>query len=258
MMPQEKQRLDVLVHEQGLAPSREMAQRYILAGEVTVDGVLQTKPGTKVSTTAEIVLKQAAPFVSRGGEKLEGALATFGLDVKGWCCADVGASTGGFTDCLLQRGATKVYALDVGYGQLAHKLRIDPRVVSMERTNVRYQETLDEPIRLVVMDVSFISILLLLPTIRGWLTPDGEIVTLIKPQFEAGKADVGKGGIVKDTEVHRRVLNDILTQAQAMGYTVRGLVQSSITGSKGNIEFLAWLGLGTSIADLTPLIEAVL
>lgn len=256
-MPVEKARLDTLVYTHGLAPSREMAQRYILAGEVMVDGVLQTKPGTKIPTTALITLKQAAPFVSRGGEKLEGALAAFGLDVMGWICADVGASTGGFTDCLLQRGAEKVYALDVGYGQLAHKLRVDARVVSMERTNVRYVEKLDDPIRLVVMDVSFISILLLLPTIRRWLTPDGEIVSLIKPQFEAGRADVGKGGIVKDPAVHRRVLNDILTQSQALGYGVRGLVQSSITGSKGNIEFLVWLGLGQPIADLAPLIDGV-
>ncbi len=236
-----KKRLDVLVHERGLAPSREMAQRYILAGEISVDGQVRTKPGSRLKVDVEIVLKDAAKYVSRGGLKLAGALEMFPVVVAGQICADVGASTGGFTDCLLQQGATKVYAIDVGYGQLAMKLRRNERVVVMERTNARYLETLEEPVHLVVMDVSFISIKLLLPVMRGWLDTPGEVISLIKPQFEAGKKDVGKGGIVKDPAIHRQVLHDVLTDARSLGYGVRGLVTSVITGAKGNIEFLTWL-----------------
>jgi 23S rRNA (cytidine1920-2'-O)/16S rRNA (cytidine1409-2'-O)-methyltransferase len=255
----EKVRLDVLVHERGLAPSREMAQRYILAGEITVDGEIHTKPGMRVTSTAVIQLKQAAPFVGRGGLKLQAALQQFAIQVAGRICADVGASTGGFTDCLLQHGAARVYAIDVGYGQLALKLRHDPRVVVMERTNARYLEKLAEPVGLVVIDVSFISISLLLPVIKGWLSSQADVITLIKPQFEAGRADVGKGGIIKDPTIHHRVLQTILADVVNMGYAVRGLIRSPLEGTKGNTEFLAWLALGDApgINDFDALIHAV-
>lgn len=256
----EKVRLDVLVHEQGLAPSREMAQRYILAGEISVNGQVSSKPGMRVAADAVVTLKEAAQFVGRGGLKLEGALAHFGLDVTGYICADVGASTGGFTDCLLQRGAAKVYAIDVGYGQLAIKLRNDARVVVMERVNARYLEHLDEAVDLAVMDVSFISIRMMLPAIRQWLKAQGSVVSLIKPQFEAGKSDVGKGGIVKDVAVHRQVLTDVLADAQKHGYTVRGLMRSPIVGTKGNVEFLTWLSVETppfALPEFAEMIELV-
>lgn len=255
-----KKRLDVLVYERGLAPSREMAQRYILAGEITVNGSLSTKSGMKVPIDSEITLKEQARFVSRGGLKLDGAFNHFSIAAEGKICADLGASTGGFTDCLLQRGASKVYAIDVGYGQLADKLRKDSRVINLERTNARYLEKLDEAVSLVVIDASFISLKLLLPVVLGWLTPAADVIPLIKPQFEAGKKDVGKGGIIKDTEVHRRVLHDVLSQIQQIGYTIRDLTLSDITGSKGNIEFLAWLTNTPtdSPTDLSTLINTVL
>lgn len=249
MSMSEKIRLDTLVYEQGLAPSREMAQRYILAGEISVNGVVQNKPGMRVSSEAVLSLRQAAAFVGRGGLKLESALQQFQIDATGCICADVGASTGGFTDCLLQHGAAKVYAIDVGYGQLAVKLRNDPRVVVMERINARFLEKLDEPVSLVVMDVSFISIRLLFPVIRHWFAAQGDLITLIKPQFEAGKADVGKGGIVKNPAVHRQVLHDVLTDAQKTGYGVCGLIRSPVVGAKGNVEFLAWLSIGNASAS---------
>lgn len=251
-----KERLDVLVYQRGLAPSREMAQRYILAAEITVDGMVMTKPGQRVPADAEVVLKEVARYVSRGGLKLEQALADFPITVSGQVCADVGASTGGFTDCLLQHGAAKVYAIDVGYGQLAVKLRDDPRVIVMERTNVRYLETLEEPVALVAIDVSFISLSLILPVVRSWLRASGDVIALIKPQFEAGKADVGKGGIVKDSAVHRQVLYEVLANAEALGFRVQGLRQSPITGTKGNIEFLMWLGWRPASGHSGPLAGA--
>lgn len=257
-MAKDKKRLDVLVYERGLAPSREMAQRYISAGEVFVDGELHTKPGTRFEEHVELSLKAAAQFVSRGGLKLQSALEAFQVVVENKVCADVGASTGGFTDCLLQYGASKVYALDVGYGQLALKIRQDPRVVVMERVNVRYLEQLDEPVELVVIDVSFISLSLVLPVVAKWLLPQGGVIPLIKPQFEAGKSDVGKGGIIKDHAVHRRVLENVLDQAAAMGYGVHGLIQSGITGSKGNVEFLAWLRWGVAGQPLDTWIDPVM
>ncbi|CAG0986525.1 16S/23S rRNA (cytidine-2'-O)-methyltransferase TlyA [Anaerolineae bacterium] len=256
----QKKRLDVLVHELGLAPSREMAQRYILAGEIMVNGELRTKPGVSVPADADVTLKKAAQFVSRGGLKLEGALQHFPVVVEGRICADVGASTGGFTDCLLQRGAAKVYAIDVGYGQLAVKLRDDARVVVMERTNARYLDNLPEPIALVVIDASFISLKMLLPTIADWLTPTADVIALIKPQFEAGKAEVDKGeGVIKDAATHRAVLLDVLSTAQEMDYTVSGLVESQITGPKGNREFLVWLQWSPAHAktDILPLIDQI-
>ena len=254
-----KKRIDILLHERGLAPSREMARRYVMAGEVSADGQRVDKPGTRIDESAELTVKAAPPYVSRGGEKLAGAFEDFALDVQGQICADVGASTGGFTDCLLQNGAAKVYAIDVGYGQIALKLRDDPRVILMERTNARYVETLDDPIRFVSIDASFISLRLLLPVIKKWLTADGEVVALVKPQFEAGKEDVGKRGVVKDPEVHRKVLLEVLTAAQGFGYAVKGITRSPLTGPKGNVEFLAWLvvdGASASL-DLDAAIERV-
>ncbi|RLC56795.1 MAG: TlyA family rRNA (cytidine-2'-O)-methyltransferase, partial [Chloroflexota bacterium] len=205
-----KRRLDVLLVERGLAESRTQAQRLIRAGLVRVAGQVADKPGTQVATNAAITLQARPRFVSRGGEKLEAALVRFGLDVRGWVAADVGASTGGFTDCLLQHGARRVYAIDVGYGQLDWRLRNDPRVVVMERTNARYLESLPEPVDLVTVDVSFISLGLILPMAVRWLKPGGQVVALIKPQFEAGRREVGKGGVVRDPQVHRRVLERVL------------------------------------------------
>ena len=259
---QKKQRLDVLVHERELAPTRSKAQGLIMAGEVLVDGQVVDKPGTKIDADAVITVKDRPPYVSRGGEKLAGALKDFALDVTGCIAADVGASTGGFTDCLLQNDVTKVYAIDVGYGQLAHKIRTDERVVVMERTNARYLESLAEPVNLVVVDASFISLKLLLPAIQKWLMPQADIVALIKPQFEAGKSDVGKGGVVKDSDIHARVIQDIAAFALSLGFTIAGLTMSPIKGAKeGNTEFLIWLQHGQPTQtpiDLTQTITAVL
>jgi len=257
-----KKRLDVLLVERGLAESRARAQRLIRAGLVRVAGQVSDKPGTQVATGAEITLQARPRFVSRGGEKLEAALVRFGLDVAGVVAADVGASTGGFTDCLLQHGACRVYAIDVGYGQLDWRLRNDPRVVVMERTNARYLDGLPEPIDLVTADVSFISLGLILPPAVRWLTPPslssigrsrGGVVTLIKPQFEAGRREVGKGGVVRDPEVHRRVLEQVLGIAAGLGLELRGLMPSPLRGPAGNVEFLGWWrpgiqGLGAEAA----------
>ena len=248
-MKSERVRLDVLLVQRGLVQSRELARRLIMAGEVTVDGQPSNKPGTRVPAEAALALKVAPPFVSRGGEKLDAALSAFGTDVAECVCADVGASTGGFTDCLLQRGAARVYAIDVGYGQLDYKLRQDARIVVMERTNARYVETLPEAVSLVTVDASFISLRLLLPVIRGWLAVPASVVPLIKPQFEAGRSDVGKGGVVRDPAIHRRVLEEVLAAAQAEGYSVHGLIRSPLKGPAGNVEFLAWLAYGL---DGTP------
>ncbi len=255
----EKERLDILVFERGLAPSREKARGMIMAGEVLVNGDPVDKPGTRIETASEVTIKTRPRFVSRGGDKLAGALAAFPVDVTGRICADVGASTGGFTDCLLQSGAAKVYALDVGYGQIAYTLRQDPRVVNMERTNVRYVETLPEQVSFVSIDASFISLKLLLPVLQGWLTPAADVIPLIKPQFEAGPADVGKGGVVRDPKIHARVLHEVLTFSSAIGFSVQGLIRSPLKGPAGNIEFLAWLTWGSRqpAPPLDPLIQAV-
>ena len=237
----EKVRLDVLLVERKLAPSREVARRLIMAGEVRVDGQVRDKPGTRVPRSVTLTVQQGPRFVSRGGEKLAAALEAFPVPVAGRVCADVGASTGGFTDCLLQHGAARVYALDVGYGQIAYRLRRDPRVVVMERTNARYVETLPEPIQLLVADVSFISLRYLFPVFGNWLAPRADVVTLVKPQFEAGREHVGKGGVVRDPAVHRRVLEEVLGAAQAQGYGLHGLIRSPLKGPAGNVEFLAWL-----------------
>jgi 23S rRNA (cytidine1920-2'-O)/16S rRNA (cytidine1409-2'-O)-methyltransferase len=240
----EKIRLDMALHQRGLAPSREKARAMIMAGEVLVDGSSIDKPGMQISTAATLEVKAKPRFVSRGGDKLAGALTDFQFDVSGLICADVGASTGGFTDCLLQSGATKVYAIDVGYGQLDYTLRQDERVVVMDRTNARYITALPEAMQLIVVDASFISLKLLLPVFKGWLTPQADIIALIKPQFEAGRKDVGKGGVVRDHAVHSRVLTEILSFAAQDQFAVRGLTLSPLTGPAGNIEFLVWLSAG--------------
>lgn len=239
--------------ERGLAESRAKAQALIMAGQVRVDGQVTLRPATVISAASTLTVDPGPRFVSRGGEKLEAALQAFRLEVKGLTCADVGASTGGFTDCLLQRGAAKVYAIDVGKGILHWKLRNDPRVVVMEETNARYVESLPEPVELVTVDASFISLKILLPVVKGWLASspmrsfpggrgEGNIVALIKPQFEAGRKDVSRGqGVIRSPQLHRQVLLDVLTFAAQQGLSVRGLMRSPILGPKGNVEFLAWL-----------------
>lgn len=231
-----------------------------MAGEVRVDGQVMDKPGHMISTTAHLEVAEPLPYVSRGGYKLAGALAQFGLDVRGRVCADVGACTGGFTDVLLQNGASHVYAIDVGYGQLDWKIRQDARVTVMERTNARYVEALAEPVNFVCIDVSFISLTNILPAVQKWLTSQADIVALIKPQFEAGPKQVGKGGIIKDPAVHRQVLEAILFWAERSGLALGGLTRSSIEGADGNVEFLAWWRVGeegkveiaAAISDLVP------
>lgn len=257
----EKKRLDVLLFERGLAETRSKAQAMIMAGEVLVDEQKIDKAGTKFADNVVIRIKERPQFVSRGGEKLAGALSDFAYRVEGLVCADVGASTGGFTDCLLQNGAAKVYAIDVGYGQLAHKLRIDERVVVMERINARYIESLPETIQLVVVDASFISLRILLPAMQSWLAKDGDIIALIKPQFEAGKDDVSRGGLVKDSEVHERVIREVANAAEERGLFITGLTISPIKGLKeGNTEFLICLHKGDTAQaiDLDTAIAATL
>ena len=239
-----KQRLDLLLTERGLAESRAKAQAMIMSGIVYVGGQKADKPGLSVDEAAELEVRgTVCPYVSRGGLKLEKALRDFGVDPKGYVCSDSGASTGGFTDCLLQQGAAKVFAIDVGYGQLAWKLRSDPRVVCMERTNIRgvTPEQLGEPLDLSVVDVSFISLKLVLPVIHSLLKPDGQVLCLIKPQFEAGKDKVGKKGVVRDPAVHREVLERFLETANEIGFHVKNLTFSPVKGPEGNIEFLGHL-----------------
>ncbi|MBZ0296065.1 MAG: TlyA family RNA methyltransferase [Anaerolineae bacterium] len=245
----QKQRIDILVHERGLAPSREKARAMIMAGEVLVDDRVIDKPGTRITADAKINVKAKPRFVSRGGDKLAGALDDFQFDASGRIAADVGASTGGFTDCLLQNGVARVYSIDVGYGQLDYSLRQDERVIVMERTNARHIEKLDEPTNLVVIDASFISLRLLLPAVKQWLAPQADILALIKPQFEAGKGDVGKGGVVRDHEIHRRVINEILEFTEEQAFVLKGLTLSPLKGPAGNIEFFVWLGWGDTKAE---------
>jgi 23S rRNA (cytidine1920-2'-O)/16S rRNA (cytidine1409-2'-O)-methyltransferase len=245
----DKVRLDHLLVQRGLAESRSQAQALVLAGEVYVGGQVALKPGLKVRDEALVEVRERLPYVSRGGLKLAAALDSFQVAVQGAVCADVGASTGGFTDCLLQRGAARVYAIDVGYGQLAWQLRRDERVVVMERTNVRYVETLPEPVHFVAIDASFISLALLLPPVVGWLDPGADVIPLVKPQFEAGRDQVGKGGVVRDPAVHRQVLEKVAGYATGLGLAVLGVIRSPITGPAGNVEFLMHLRLGASGAD---------
>ncbi len=252
----EKLRLDVAVQSQGLVETRELARRVIMAGEVTVDGQVIFKPGSRVRSDALIALKARPRFVSRGGDKLAEALARFSIDPTGWVCADVGASTGGFTDCLLQHGAVRVYAIDVGYGQLAWQLRQDARVIVLERTNVRYLDQLEELIHFASIDVSFISVGHILPSVSKWLDETGQIVVLVKPQFEAGRSDVGKGGVVRDPAVHRKVLTAVIGYANSEGFRVLGLIPSPLRGPSGNIEFLLWLKRGVGTDDAHALIDS--
>ena len=239
-----KERLDVLLQNKGLAESRTKAQAIIMEGLVFVAGQRVDKPGTPIDPTAEIEVRgKLCPYVSRGGLKLAKALRDFGVDPTGFVCSDSGASTGGFSDCLLQHGAAKVFAIDVGYGQLAWSIRSDPRVVTMERTNIRYvkPEDLGQPLDLSVVDVSFISLRIVLPAIRALLKPSGQVLCLIKPQFEAGKEKVGKKGVVRDPEVHRQVLDGFVELARQLEFAILGLTFSPVKGPEGNIEFLAHL-----------------
>ncbi|MBT1072800.1 TlyA family RNA methyltransferase [Pelotalea chapellei] len=240
----EKQRLDKLMVERGLVPSREKAQALIMAGQVVVGDHAVHKAGQQIAGDAEIRIKgEVLPFVSRGGLKLKKALDEFDVDVTGLVAIDVGASTGGFTDCLLQAGAVRVFAVDVGYGQLAWKLQQDPRVVSMEKTNIRHlaPEQLDEQPDLAVIDASFISLTKVLPSTVQIVKPGSRIIALIKPQFEVGKGEVGKGGIVRDPSAHEKVIENIRQSAREMGLNVAGVCESPITGADGNREFLIML-----------------
>jgi len=235
----QKKRLDQLLVERGLAESRHRAQAMIMAGDVLAGGEAVTKPGSKISDAVELTIKKACPFVSRGGLKLEGALRAFQIDVRDRICLDVGASTGGFTDCLLQNGATKIYAVDVGYGQLAWKLRQDERVTAIERANIRYlpETSLPEKVDLITIDVSFISLKIVIPAVVKFLKPRGLIIALVKPQFEIGKGRVGKGGVVRSAEDHREVLDDLAAFAAQQGLAGRPAIPSPIVGPKGNVEF---------------------
>lgn len=239
-----KARLDELLVARGLAETRSQAQRLIMAGEVWLGDQRADKAGQLVPADAAVRCESGLRYVSRGGLKLEAALDAFGIAPTGWVCADIGASTGGFTDCLLQRGAARVYAVDVGYGQLAWSLRQDPRVISLERVNIRHLEALPEAVALATVDVSFIGLGLMLPRIAALLAPAGQIVALIKPQFEVGKGQVGKGGVVRDPALHQAVIRKVLDEAAAFGLAAGGLIRSPITGPAGNVEFLAWLRRG--------------
>ena len=241
-----KTRLDVLLTEQGYADTRSKAQAIIMSGLVYVDGQKADKPGISYEDTASIEVRGAVcPYVSRGGLKLEKALRDFGVKPEGFVCSDSGASTGGFTDCLLQQGAKKVFAIDVGYGQLDWKIRSDPRVVVMERTNIRYvtPEQLGEALDLSVIDVSFISLKIVLPVIKKLLKPTGQVLCLIKPQFEAGKEKVGKKGVVREPKTHQEVLEQFVALAHALEFRILGLTFSPVKGPEGNIEFLGHLTL---------------
>lgn len=244
----------MLLTEQGYADTRSKAQAIIMSGLVYVDGQKADKPGTSYEDTVSIEVRGAVcPYVSRGGLKLEKALRDFGVKPEGYVCSDSGASTGGFTDCLLQQGASKVFAIDVGYGQLDWKIRSDPRVVVMERTNIRYvtPEQLGEPLDLSVVDVSFISLKIVLPAIKNLLKPTGQVLCLIKPQFEAGKEKVGKKGVVRDPQTHKEVLDQFVALAHELDFRILGLTFSPVKGPEGNIEFLGHLTL-QDMPDCNP------
>lgn len=257
-----KQRLDVFLVEQGLAETRQKAQATIMSGIVYVNDQKVDKAGFGVAPGAKVEVRGSAlPYVSRGGLKLEKAMREFGLRLDGCVCADIGASTGGFTDCMLQNGACKVYSVDVGYGQLDWKLRSDPRVVCMERTNARYltHEQIPDELDFASIDVSFISLKLILPAVHGLLRRGGQVACLIKPQFEAGREKVGKKGVVRDPAVHLEVLEQFLVHAAESGFGVLALTYSPIRGPEGNIEYLGYLEKGAAGApsfDLTALVAA--
>ena len=257
-----KKRLDVLLFEKGMAESRQKAQAIIMSGQVFVDEQRVDKAGAAVDEAARIEVRgQTLAYVSRGGLKLEKAMSTFPISLKGAVCADIGASTGGFTDCMLQNGAVKVYAVDVGYGQLAWKLRSDERVVCMERTNARYltREQISEALDFVSIDMSFISLHLILPAVRALLSEEGQVVCLVKPQFEAGREKVGKKGVVRDPQVHLEVLEQFLRHAAEADFTVKGITFSPIRGPEGNIEYLGFLQAGALApwqGDLKAVVDA--
>ena len=254
-----KIRLDLLLVERGLAETRSKAQAIIMAGQVRVKGEMVDRAGAAFAPDVQLSVDSGPRFVSRGGEKLLGALTAFSFDPAGLICADVGASTGGFSDCLLQHGAQKIYAIDVGKGILHWKLRSDPRVIVMEETNARYVEALPEKVQLVVCDASFISLKTLVPVFARWLDLDANVITLIKPQFEAGRVDVARGdGVVRDPAIHRRVLEEILDFVQKQGLGVKGLIRSPLMGPKGNTEFLVWLNRQTTSLDTAALIKSAL
>jgi 23S rRNA (cytidine1920-2'-O)/16S rRNA (cytidine1409-2'-O)-methyltransferase len=254
----DRERLDQLLVQRGLAESRNQAQRLIMSGEVRVDGETAARPAQLVPEEARLEVQAALPYVSRGGTKLEAALTAFGISVQGKLCADIGSSTGGFTDCLLQRDARQVYAIDVGRGILHWKLRNDPRVVLLEETNARYLERLPEPVELVSIDAAFISLGLLLPPASGWLTPGGDVVALVKPQFEAGRVAVGRGGVIRDSRIHREVLEHVVAYAIDAGLGPQGVIRSPLRGPKGNVEFLLWAKKGEAGHDLGPDIDRAL
>jgi 23S rRNA (cytidine1920-2'-O)/16S rRNA (cytidine1409-2'-O)-methyltransferase len=239
-----KERLDKLLVEKGMVQSRERARALIMEGRVTVDGQTLEKPGTPVKVVAQLQIQgEDLPYVGRGGLKLEAALKAFKVDPEGKVVIDVGASTGGFTDCVLQKGAKKVYAIDVGYGQLAWKLQKDPRVINLERRNIRYlkREEVSEEADLILVDTSFISIEKFLPYLVGFLKEGGDLLCLIKPQFEVGKGEVGKGGVVKDSKLHEKVVDRISQFSRGLGLNVGGVIESPLLGPKGNKEFFIHL-----------------
>ncbi|ONI38429.1 rRNA methyltransferase [Candidatus Epulonipiscium fishelsonii] len=242
-MAELKERLDILIFKKGLAESRERAKAYIMAGVVYVDGQKEDKAGLKISEKSHIEVRQKMKYVSRGGFKLEKAISSFEIKLDGKICMDVGASTGGFTDCMLQEGAKKVYAVDVGYGQLAWKLRQDERVVCLEKTNMRYvtDEIIQDKIDFCSIDVSFISLTKILPSVKPLLSSSGSIVALIKPQFEAGREQVEKNGVVRNPKVHEQVINMICENVRNMGFYILGLDFSPIKGPEGNREYLIYL-----------------
>jgi 23S rRNA (cytidine1920-2'-O)/16S rRNA (cytidine1409-2'-O)-methyltransferase len=239
-----KDRVDIVLMERGMVSSRERARALIMAGKVMVEGKRITKPGFQINVDAQVYLQEGGPaYVSRGGEKLEGALKAFGIDPEGMIVMDVGASTGGFTDCILQKGAKKVYAIDVGYGQLAWRLQKDPRVVNLERRNIRYlpREEIHEEADLIVIDTSFISVEKFLPHLLGFLKSGGTILSLLKPQFEVGKGEVGRGGVVRDKALHEKVVDRISNFSRRLGLKVLGVTESPLLGPKGNKEFFIYL-----------------
>ncbi|MCO5176325.1 MAG: TlyA family RNA methyltransferase [Thermomicrobiales bacterium] len=250
-------RADELIVQLGLADSRSQAKALILAGDVRAGDRVINRPAEMLDDSLALTLKAKLPYVSRGGLKLEHALETFGISVEGSVAADLGASTGGFTDCMLQRGVRRVYAIDVGYGQLDYRLRSDDRVVVMERVNARHLEALPEPVELVSIDVSFISLALILPVAYRLLTDSGSCIALIKPQFEAGKQHVGKGGVVRDLKIRRQVIAQTIDTARTIGFGARGLVRSPITGPAGNVEFLVWLDKRAEL-DVGPSFDALI
>ncbi len=255
-----KERLDILLTERNIFESRARAKTMIMMGKVLVDGQKIDKAGTLVKIDSEIrVLGEEMPFVSRGGFKLKKAVESFNLNLSGKIAADIGASTGGFTDCMLQNGATKIYAIDVGYGQLAWKLRQDERVINLERTNIRNvtEKEIPEKLDFASIDVAFISLDKVLPVAFNLLKPEGEVVALIKPQFEAGRENVGKKGVVKDKKIHREVIEKILNFAGEIGFKICGLTFSPIKGPEGNIEYLAYLSKNNFDENFEPDINSV-